>query len=212
LKQLSLAVANYHDANGNYPPAYILGPEGRPWHSWRVLILPYIEQNELYKEYDFCEPWDGPNNQKLADRMPRTYALHGEGKPGNTITNYLAVVGPETVWPGSITQSNAEIKDASGQTILLVENLGAGIHWMEPRDLSFSEMDFRINSPSGINSKYEDPAIVMVDGSLRRLKKNLTPETLRALLTIQGGEAIEEDESRGFLFLPDGRLRPIREP
>ena len=83
---------------------------------------------------------------------------------------------------------------------------------MEPRDLSFSEMDYRINSPNGINSKYKDPAVAMVNGSLRRLKTNLTPETLRALLTIQGGEVIEEDESGGFHFLPDGRLRPLREP
>jgi len=67
-------------------------------HSWRVLILPYIEQNELFKEYRFDEPWDGPNNRKLASRMPKVYALHGEERPDNVTTNYLAVVGPETFW------------------------------------------------------------------------------------------------------------------
>lgn len=210
MKQLALAVANYHEVNGSYPPAYEIGPDGRPWHSWRVLILPYIEQNELFREYDFCEPWDGPNNRKLADRMPRIYALHEMHQPGNVEANYLVVVGDETVWPGANTRSHAEVTDAPSETVLMVENLGAGVHWMEPRDLSFSEIAF--NRPNGISSQYNDPAVAMVDGSLYRLTTDLSPATLRGLMTIRGGEKLSFHGPGGWQRLPDGRRRPLRNP
>lgn len=207
-----MAVANYHEAHGHYPPAYILGPDGRPWHSWRVLILPYLEHGELFKEYDFAEPWDGPKNRRLAERMPKLYAFHGDERPGNTTANYLAVVGPETVWPGPSTVSSDAVTDGLGVTILIVENQGAGVHWMEPRDLSLADMNFAVNSPGGVNSKYSDPAVAMLDGSLHRLGRYLSPETLRALLTIRGGESVRSDGAGGWEWLPDGRQRPVRQP
>ena len=139
-------------------------------HSWRVLLLPYLDQQELYSQYDLSEPWNGPRNSRLASRMPEIYALHGEHRPGVAVTNYLAVVGPETIWPGSTTLSSKNVPDGTSSTILVVENLGAGIHWMEPRDLSLAEMSFRLNSPEGISSNYAEPAVVMLDGSLHKLK------------------------------------------
>jgi hypothetical protein len=204
-----LAVANYHDAHGHYPPAYVAGPDGRPWHSWRVLVLPYFEQQDLFAAYDFDEPWDGPSNRRLATRMPSLYAFHGNDRPGNTTTNYLAVVGPETVWPGQTTVDSAAVTDGSDGTILLVENQGAGVNWMEPRDLTVADMDFTVNSPGGVSSKYLDPAVALVDGSLVRLRKDLAPGTLRALLTIRGGEPVQPDGTGGWQWLPDGRRRAV---
>jgi hypothetical protein len=207
-----LAVANYQSANGTYPPAHVIGPDGRPWHSWRVLILPYLEESELHKEYDFDEPWDGPNNRKLAARMPRLYAFQGFDRPGNTTTNYLAVVGDETVWPGAKTVSPADVTDGLTTTILMVENLGAGVHWMEPRDLSLAGMDLRVNNPAGVSSPYDDPAVATLSGDLQKLRVDMTPATLRGLLTIRGGERLESDGSGGWELLPDGRMRSMREP
>src|SRR4051794_8791701 len=94
-----LAVANYEQANGHYPPAFLADADGGPMRSWRILVLPYIEGDSLFKRYDPAEPWDGPNNGLLAAEMPRTFAFHGVHRPGRTTTNYLAVVGPETAWP-----------------------------------------------------------------------------------------------------------------
>jgi hypothetical protein len=162
--------------------------------------------------YNFFEPWDGPNNRKLADRMPRMFAFSGARQPGNTTTNYLAVVGAETVWPGATTVTTTDITDASSQTILLVESQDANIHWMEPRDLSFANMDFRIKTPGSINSPYSDPAVVMLDGSVQRLLPGLQPDTLRALLTIRGGESLDSNSSGCWTLLPDGRQRPLRQP
>jgi hypothetical protein len=204
-----LAVANYHDAEGRYPPPYVAGPDGRPWHSWRVLILPYLEHPDLYNEYRFDEPWDGPNNRKLADRMPPVYAFHGPDRPGNTTTNYLAVVGRETVWHASQPVTSADVPDGLGATILVVENNGAEVHWMAPRDLSLADLDLRMNSPRGVSSPYEDPAVAMLDGSLHRLRPGLRSAALRALLTTRGGERLELDNTGGWELLEDGRQRRV---
>jgi hypothetical protein len=207
-----LAVANYVHEHKQYPPAYLADKHGKPMHSWRVLILPYMEQNDLYREYKFNEPWDGPNNRKLASRMPRTYALHGEERPGNTTTNYLAVVGPETVWRASTGVAADAVKDGMSTTILIVENKGADVHWMEPRDLSFAQMDFTLNSAQGISTRYVDPAVAMADGSVVRLTKTMEPATLRAMLTINGGEEVVWRPESGWHLLPDGRQRRAAPP
>lgn len=208
-----MAVANYQETNGKLPPAFINGPDGRPWHSWRVLLLPFLEESELYKEYRFDEPWNGPNNSKLAARMPRVYAFHAKQFAGNTTTNYLAVVGRETVWPGSETIGLKDVQDGTGSTILIVENLGANVHWMEPRDLDFATMDFRINRSNGISSPYQEPAMVTLDDSVFRLWESMAPATLRALLTRQGGEAIQyQDEHGSWELLEDGRNRQLKAP
>jgi hypothetical protein len=206
-----LAVANYHDRYERFPPPFVAGPDGRPWHSWRVLLLPFLEQTDLYKAYDFDEPWNGPNNRKLADRMPAVYAFNGREKAGNTTTNYLGVVGNETVWNVTQAVNWDDVTDGTGSTILVVENDGANIHWMEPRDLSFSDMDLRLNTPNGVGGPYDDPGAAMLDGSLHRLKPTLQPAVLRALLTIRGGEPLESKEQGDWELMTDGRDRVLRE-
>ena len=73
LKQIGLALHNYHNAYGSFPPAFVPDAEGHPAHSWRVLLLPYVDGEELYSLYRFDEPWNGPHNSKLADKIPSVY-------------------------------------------------------------------------------------------------------------------------------------------
>ena len=174
-----------------------------------MLILPYIDELDLYNEYKFDEPWDGPNNRKLASRMPRVFAFSGDYVPGNTTTNYLAVAGAETVWPGSQGLPSGAVKDEAGNTILIVENRGAGVHWMEPRDLFIADMDFTLNSTNGISSKYVDPAVATVNGTVFRLTPDITPQALRAMLSIKDSRDMVMDEKGGWHLLPDGRQRPL---
>jgi hypothetical protein len=212
LRRLGFAVAAYHDAKGHYPPAYVLGPDGKPWHSWRVLLLPYLDEEKLFGEYNFNEPWDGPNNRRLASRIPSVFrSQRAQRKSDSVVTSYLAVVGEGTLWPGAGTVPRQEVTDGEAQTILLVENSGLGVHWMEPRDLEFATMSFGLGRPDGVSSWYQDPAIVTADGSVRRLKRELRPETLRALLTIRGGERLEQNESGQWEWLQDGRDRPPKD-
>lgn len=176
-------------------------------HSWRVLLLPYLEEHELYEEYDFSQPWDSEANQRLAGRMPKVFALHGEYTPGRVTTNYLAVVGPDTLWPGASPRQPDDITDDPATTILIVENVGAEVHWMEPRDLDRATLPLEIGRPDGISSTYDPPAVVMLDDSLRKVALDLPAETLDAMLTSAGGEEFD-DPGDGYLL--DGRMRPRR--
>jgi hypothetical protein len=209
---LATAVALYYEDKGHYPPAYLADEQGRPMHSWRVLILPYLEARDVYEQYNFSEPWDGPHNRRLAARMPPVFAFSGAQRPGNTTTNYLAIVGPGTVWPGTSGATADSVGDALGTTILIVENQAAGVHWMEPRDLALSDLDFRLGSPLGISSQYVDPAVAMLDTSLYRLKPGIGADVLRALLTANGGEPLTRDDSGDWQWLADGRQRELAAP
>jgi len=202
-----MAVASYSDAKSHYPPAYVLGPDGRPWHSWRVLILPYIEGHAIYQRYRFEEPWDGPNNSTLADQMPKIFAF-ATGDSEKHVANYLAVVGTETIWPGE-KPFKSEPKNGNSSTILLVENKGLKVHWMEPRDLLFSEMSFELQKPNGISSTYRTPGVVMADGSLRSLDAEVTPETIQSMLRVKTDKELTET-NKGVKLIEDGRDRELK--
>ncbi len=146
LNQLHLAMCNYHDAYGCFPPAYLVDEDGVPAHSWRVLILPFIEEKERYSQYRFDEPWNGPNNRRLASQIPHHF--HMPNEPDDSLdTNIVAIVGPETAFPGSSSVTIADFADGLDNTILLAEITGSGICWMEPRDLQVDQMSFKINDP-----------------------------------------------------------------
>jgi len=201
MRTIGLALVNYESANGSFPPAYIADKNGRPMHSWRVLILPYLDEQALYDQYDFDEPWDGPNNRKLADKMPEVFRCPCED-PKNvaTMTNYLAVVGPRTVWPGDAPRKSVEITDGADKTIAVVEVADSGVHWMEPRDLHVTQMNPVINAKSGQgpSSKHAgEPGLAVVvfaNGRVEDLEDGLDPQVLKALLTVDGGEEVDLDD------------------
>lgn len=188
---VAFALQNYHDVHGSFPPAYIADASGRPMHSWRVLLLPYMERMDLYQRYDFNEPWNGPNNRQLASAIG---GIYGEDSGENT--RFVAVVGPETAWPGSQARTLGEFPDGTENTILLVEVLDSGIHWMEPRDLTLAELAHGVNvsASKGISSPHRDGAnVAFADGRYRFLSKTLSWSTLRALLTADGKEKVNRD-------------------
>ncbi len=88
IKQLAFALHNYHDAYGQFPPAFVPDQDGRPIHSWRVLILPFIEQQGLYQQYEFAEPWDGPNNRRLLSQIPSLYRCPSDVRTGRGVSEW----------------------------------------------------------------------------------------------------------------------------
>jgi hypothetical protein len=194
LKQIALALHNYHDAHGCFPPAYIADENGRPMHSWRVLILPYLEKSlVLYGQYRFDEPWDGPNNRKLAKIRMRVFNCPSDHEEASTMTSYVVVVGPDTAWPGSEPTKLDDFADGSSNTILVVEVKNSGIHWMEPRDLHVVQMAPGVNPKAGqgVSSNHPGGAnVLMVEGGARFLREDVAPDIFQALLTIDGGEQI----------------------
>jgi type II secretory pathway pseudopilin PulG len=196
LKQIGLGLQTYADVNRTFPPAYIADANGKPMHSWRVLILPYIEQQALYDRYDFDEPWDGPNNRQLAGLIPPPYRcpLDSAGGPTSTNTNYAAITGPGTMFDGDTPTHFGSIKDGTLNTIMVAETT-AGINWMEPRDLDINQMSFQVNaSPSEISSHHPGGALVVfADGHTNFLQQSMPAQILRALITKAGGEQIQGD-------------------
>lgn len=101
LKQIELALHNYHDTFGCFPPAIVYGPDGKPWHSWRVLIAPFIEASPFSAQYSFDEPWNGPNNRRLSEghNPGPLYRCPTDADSPPEHTSYLAVIGEGTMWP-----------------------------------------------------------------------------------------------------------------
>jgi hypothetical protein len=198
IKQVALALHNYHDAYGSFPPAYVADGTGKPMHSWRVLILPFLEYSSLYNSYRMDEPWDGPNNRKLLDQRPPVYQCPSRDC-GPTLTSYAMIVGPGTAFPGPGTTQLADIGDGPDRTVLIAEIANVDIAWTEPRDLDVRTMSWVINDPSkpAISSFHERaPLLLFADGSLRGYKTFPTPEKLKAMTTIDGRERVEPEEHR----------------
>ena len=216
LKQIGLALHAYEDDYGSFPPAYIADASGKPMHSWRVLLLPYLDRNDIYDKYSFDEPWDGPNNSKLHGIMVSYYKCPTDysATSRDTDTSYVAVVGPNTMFPGEESVKLEDIPDGPSATITLVEIFNSGIHWMEPRDLNIEEMAPTINwtdpqaqgtaqmlpvanlpTGQGISSGHPNVANVLFgDGAVHTLTEDqLTPEQIQALLTRNGGEEVDVD-------------------
>ena len=187
LKQLGIALHNYHDTFKSLPPPYIAGADGKPMHSWRVLLLPYIEEpgmRELYEEYSLDEPWYSPHNQQLADKMPRLYRCPSDTGPPNE-ASYLAVVGPETGWSATETYNLRELRDGTANTIALVEVANSGVNWLDPRDLSFPEAQQARRTPHEGGANH-----LFFDGSVHFLNSDIDRQTYRGLLTANRHEVV----------------------
>ncbi len=187
-------MANYEHANGCFPPAYLPDENGNPKHSWRVLLLPWLELESLYKKYDFSEPWNGPNNRKLRAEMPDVYGCPHDPARQKFKTSYVVIVGNETVFNGGQSLSRSQITDGPATTILVVEVAESNIDWMEPRDFKFGEMRFSINDGLGMSpsSRRHPPYILSADFHVRAIDTD-NPDTLRALITANAQEPIPED-------------------
>ncbi|MBC8355504.1 MAG: DUF1559 domain-containing protein [Planctomycetes bacterium] len=197
LKQVAFAIHHYHDTYKTFPPAYISDFHGPALHSWRVLLMPFVEQQSLSANYDFNSAWNHETNLPLADICPATYRCPMSDAPASD-TNHLAVVGGETVWPGNGPTEFRDIIDGSSNTIVIVESHESRIKWTEPRDLTFDTMEWQINGEaplSQISSKHPGGVnVALADGSVRFISETMDPEFLRALITAQGGEAIDGND------------------
>ena len=206
LNQLHLALHNYHYVYGQFPPAFIVDENGKPMHSWRVLILPFADNKTLFDSYDFDEPWDGPNNSRLANRMPAIFHSDTE-RPSTTYTNLVVITGLGTAFPGSTSTNLEDFRDGLENTILLTEIGNSSIPWLAPRDLSIESMSFRVKDslqPSISSVAWRQPYVVFADCiTTYTLSQSMPLDTLRALTTIAGGENVTRDtlKAQGHLHI-----------
>jgi RNA polymerase sigma factor (sigma-70 family) len=187
LKQIALAMHMYADVHGSFPPAAIHDKDGKPLLSWRVAILPYLEQDALYKQFKLDESWDGPHNRQLVARMPATYAMPGLTKDRAGETHYQVFTGKGTVFEGDKGIKFSEITDGTSNTLLVVEAAGA-VPWTKPADLPY---DAAKPLPRLGGMFPEGFSAALGDGSVRFLSKTIDDSLLRALITRNGGELIQ---------------------
>jgi hypothetical protein len=150
-----LALHLYHDEHERFPPAFVVGPDGERWHSWRALILPYLDEPGLADAYRYDEPWNGPHNSQLGKAAPGVFRSDWLDLPEDR-TSYFAVVGRKTAWPAHQSLRLADFVDGTSNTLLVVEDSKNDVQWLEPRDLMTREF---------VNSMYDDTNLY--DGSGR---------------------------------------------
>jgi hypothetical protein len=193
LKQLGLAMHNYHDVYGGFPAPATLSPDGKKLLSWRVALLPYLDHGPLYKEFHLNEPWDSEHNRQLIARMPDVFASAStSGKQrAQGLTTYLGINADKCLFAGPDGKKIKQIKDGTSNTICIVDaNADRAVVWTQPGDL---QVDLQ-NPLLGLDGQPEGMFRgLMCDGSARAVRYTLKPETLRRLFQIDDGNPIDEE-------------------
>jgi len=186
IKQISLAFHNYEAVYGNLPPAAICDKNGKPLLSWRVAVLPFIEQEQLYRQFKMDEPWDSEHNKKLIQHMPEIYRLPGDRtKHQLPSTHYQVFVGGNAIFQLTRGGKIAEIPDGTSNTIWLAE-AATPVPWTKPDD-----MEYDATKPPKVGYHFGDRCNVgFADGSVRSIRKSLKPEILHLLIQKNDGQVL----------------------
>jgi Protein of unknown function (DUF1559) len=186
LKQIALAWHNFESVNGHLPSNQ-QDAKGKALLSWRVQILPYIEQDQLYKQFKLDEPWDSDHNKKLIEKMPKLYApVRGRADPGMTF--YQSFTGKHALLKPGQKVTFATITDGTSNTFLAAE-AAKPVVWTKPDDLVFDGKE--VPKLGGMfDGKFH---AAFCDGAVRRFKKGADPDVLKLLIDPQDGTVIPGD-------------------
>jgi hypothetical protein len=201
LRDVGEAVLNYARVYGGPPPAVFTDAQGRPLYSWRVLLLPFLEESDLYRQFKLDEAWESPSNRKLLENTPRCYLpiFGGDDPPGTT--RYQVFVGPGTPFEHHFIALNPlDFPDGLDSTFLVVE-AAVPVPWTKPDDLIYDPNgplpalrckfkkpvrwgNYNVGWKSGFNAAF-------ADGKCRFISEKNDDATLRALITRNGGEKVD---------------------
>lgn len=187
LKQLGLALHSYHDCFGHFPQN-IADKDGKPLLSWRVHLLPFLEDEglALYKEFKQTEPWDSEHNKKLLEKMPKVFApIRVKPLPG--ITYYLGFDGKDAIFGKGKPVGIARITDGCSNTAMVVE-AGAGVAWTKPEDLPFDAAKDLPKLGGFFDGAFN---VLLADGSVSRIKKNANASIIKLMVQMNDGQVID---------------------
>ena len=183
LKQIALAIHNYHDVYGVLPPAVVTDASGKPLYSGRVLLLPYLEQSNLYEMWDKSAAWDSPANRGLSQTVIATFRDPADVGPAAN-TSYLFVSGTGTMFETGKKLKLQDLTDGTSNTLMFVEVKQSGINWAEPLEWDAASRPL----PPGNHRSGNQAA--MADGSVRSLAPQTPRAAIGAAVTRAGGEAV----------------------
>jgi prepilin-type processing-associated H-X9-DG protein len=187
LKQIGLAMHSFHDAYKTLPAASGDGRLGKGQLSWRVAILPYIEEGALYNQFRLNEPWDSPHNIQLLNQMPRIYApVQGEAPAGHTY--YQVFTGPNTPFRSGERFRLNQFRDGTSNTFLVVEG-ARPVPWTKPEDIPFDRNGpvppLGSMFPGGFNATFADGSVRFID------RQRYSDMVLRNLIDPSDGQVID---------------------
>ena len=135
LKLLVVAMHNYHALHQHFPPAVVVGPDGKTLHSWRIELLPFLDEKRLYDQYRMHEPWDSPHNKLIMRQMPDVFRSPFTDEK-STNSGYFALVGPGTMFEGNGGIKIEDVADGTSGTLMIVD-AKRDIPWTKPADIPF---------------------------------------------------------------------------
>jgi hypothetical protein len=187
LKQIGKAFIDYNEAHGHLPPAMVYGKDSQPLLSWRVLLLPFLGEEELYSQFKLDEAWDSPNNKPLLAKMPLVYTHPTKGKPMEPYGTYYQVFvggggvfepGPNSK-PLTLNQIDAAAQEGHSQTLLVIE-AGDSVQWTKPEDLLYAS-DRPLPKLGSFYSSH-GYLFVMADGSVHGTWPGMPEDILRRVI------------------------------
>lgn len=182
MKQIVIALHNYHDTYKQFPPAVVKDADGKPMYSGMVLLLPFVEQLHVFNQFDQNKPWDAPENMHLS-QMDLAIFKNPSAAPGPAgKTDYLFVGGPQSLLGADGRRSLANCTDGSTNTMVLVEVKGNSQSWAAPAVWT-PDQPLDSDTVNAVN-------VGMADGSVRALPKNFPQEQLRLLADPRDGNRI----------------------
>jgi RNA polymerase sigma factor (sigma-70 family) len=187
LKQLLLALHNFHDTYGRLPGVAITSTDGTPLLSWRVAILPFIEQDNLYRQFHLNEPWNSAHNRTLIGKIPMLYVRPGEAPKAPFKTYYRSFVGPDAFFSGHGGRKMPDSFPKGTSNALAIFEAGEGVVWTAPDEIPYSVE--RPLPPFG-NWFTNGFHIGLMDGSVRMLPHKFDETIMRGLISVAEGQVV----------------------
>ncbi len=191
LKQIALAMHNYHDTHGSFPPAAICDKKGKPLLSWRVAILPFIEQNNLYKQFKLDEAWDSEHNKQFSQVAIKTYMdPRGDYTGKMHHTHYKVFVGGGSPFDTLGSKKLQQISDGTSNTLMVVA-AGDPVPWAKPEDFPF---DPKKELPD-LKKPFAELLFGLCDGSVRMVRPDQVKDfdgLMKLLIQADDGTPIPE--------------------
>jgi type II secretory pathway pseudopilin PulG len=191
LRQITLALLNYDATHGSFPPAVVRDSSGKALYSWRVLILPYLEQQAAFDQFDKSKAWDDPANIAISTLHVPTYHAPADSSP-NYHSSYFAMVHPQGIFNDQACTKFSEITDGLSNTLLVIEAHGSNVSWAAPCEIDATTMQGTNNFPFApkLAPDSKNAVIALGDGSVHSMPQTELLRDLPLLIQRDDGQVV----------------------